>query len=101
MYYEKVVILVLLSLFMFSGIVFADNIGENFEAGGIVLSGSGYYYNDLEDYWAFSFHPYMEFFLVDNLAFGIGLDIYRNFYEQDEIGFNGGISYTILRLQQV
>lgn len=62
--------------------VSAQTVGENFETGGMVLSLSGYYYNNLEDEyegdreWELKISPNFSFFVVDSLALEAGAFLY-------------------------
>ena len=63
-------------LVLFTAFVSAQNsIGENFEAGGLVVGGSGYFYTNLEGYFAAGASPYFEVLAADGLAVGVGLDL--------------------------
>ena len=71
--------LILVFLLALSGfVVCADNIGENYEGGGIVLGGSGYVYLSLHGYWSVSVDPWVDFLLADGITAGLGLDTYMN-----------------------
>ena len=56
---KKIIITFSLALFLFVGNLAADSVGENFEAGGIQLGGSGYYYNNLDGFSSFRIMWYL------------------------------------------
>lgn len=79
-----------------SSFAFADSIGENFDAGGVQIGGSGYYYETSDSYWAFNLNPTVTFYFLDNLYYRTGLDIYLNDYEDNYLDLSLGAGYTFV-----
>lgn len=72
----------------------ADTIGENFEGGGVVIGGSGYFYTNLSGYWEFRVAPWMDFLVYDGFAPGLGVSFYTDSDGDLTIGITPDVSYT-------
>ncbi|MDA3811720.1 MAG: hypothetical protein PF518_15485 [Spirochaetaceae bacterium] len=93
---KKYLITLCLAVFLFVGNVAADSVGENFEAGGIQLGGSGSYYNSLDGYSSFRINPFVNFFVVDNFSFGAGLVFNTNSNEEKNLSVYGSFAYSLV-----
>lgn len=84
--------------------VSAQTVGENFEAGGVVVSLSGYYFNNLVDEdegdreWELKVSPNFSVFVVDSLALEAGafLHLEEKYDEFNYLTVKFGASYSFV-----
>ncbi|MBU8912991.1 MAG: hypothetical protein KOO61_03140 [Spirochaetales bacterium] len=87
--------LIAVSLLALSGfVVCADNIGENYEGGGVVYGGSGYLYLSLDGYWSASLDPWVSFLVADGFAAGVGIGAYTNSISEKTFRVSPSVSYA-------
>jgi len=78
------------------GMASAGSIGENFEAAGLSFSAGGHYYNTFDGYSSYSVHGGVDFYVVNNLAFGVGVSYRGNTYDAGKLSVNGDINFAIV-----
>ena len=88
-------ILLLSSLCAMSSFTLADNIGENYEKGGVILGGSASFSGDEYDKWS-NLNSNVSFLIADGFSLGLGADRYKIASKTTEDSFSRtSISTTI------